>query len=408
MSESVLLAQRASLGRTVCLVANENLLNVVFRPAEQRFHLTPLTGDIKDERIILAGTTPFRVKAIESNGDLIPSLVYESDITLGPWTFEQQKVNGDGTESWDVVDDHVTSVALLNILCRWAGWDQKLAARFAAQIRNSEHYLTEAYTENRPCPTRDSDYITWEQSIVDANINPLHKCRMPIDPTTQPVSGFDFKRFNICFFAVKRDLLTINGAIFDELAPLLVAAGIDPKTAVADDTEVVIPVHAFQVRFVQAKEEYKNSVRLLPQTVAALAQASTRSVTVPSLPGLAFKLSLSMIIGDTIRIITPTQAYSAVRYHTAGMFNPEKVVGLQGVPLEILPEVACANGPGGHLAVTVRWDVYHPSRGPVDPDACYAVAGALCEKATLGQQHCVAASIFGLDSPSKRLAWFRE
>lgn len=53
------------------------------------------------------------------------------------------------------------------------------------------------------------------------------------------------------------------------------------------------------------------------------------------------------------------------------MLNPTRVIGLQGTPLKILPEVACVNGLGDHLAVMIRWDPYHSSRLPVDPDIGY-------------------------------------
>lgn len=137
--------------------------------------------------------------------------------------------------------------------------------------------------------------------------------------------------------------------------PLLAAAGIDPNMA-ADNSELVIPVHDFQVKFLLSLPQAAGQLRLLPQKVGALAQSSTRSLTVPSLPGIAVKLSLSLIIGGSLRTINSPSAFNSVRYWTAGMLNPNRVIGLQGTPLEILPEVACANGLGDHLAVIIRWD----------------------------------------------------
>ena len=90
------------------------------------------------------------------------------------------------------------------------------------------------------------------------------------------------------------------------------------------------------------------------------------------------------------------------------MLDSTKAVGLQGTPLEILPEVACANGLDDHLAVMIRWDPFHSSRPTVDQDVGYAVAGALCEPAVIGQQGCVADSVFNLTSHEKRLDFLRK
>jgi hypothetical protein len=191
-----------------------------------------------------------------------------------------------------------------------------------------------------------------------------------------------------------------------ELQPLLSLAGINLTTI--DNTEIVIPVHEFQVQFLLSLPHAAGQLRLLPERVKSLAQSSTRSMTVPELPGLGIKLSLSLIIGDNIRTISSRSAYNAVRYWTAGMLDPAKVIGLQATPLEILPETACANALGDHLAVMIRWDPYHSSRPPVDEDVGYAVTGALCEPAFIGRKGCVAESVFQLTSLTERLDFLRR
>ncbi|PYI16264.1 hypothetical protein BO99DRAFT_405267 [Aspergillus violaceofuscus CBS 115571] len=405
MEQSTLSAQRGSLGRTVALVANERLARVLYHPDEGLYHVTPFTeNEYPKERFIFSGTTPFRVQAIDSNGSFVPGLVTESDLAFGRWCYQQK---ADESAPWTDINDNVASDFLVNILCRWTGWDIPLTSIFEAQLRCSTQYLADAYAENRPCPTRDSSFITWEQSIVEANINPLHKCRMPVDPKTQPTSGFNFKQAEIAFMAVQRDLIDSYGPLEQELAPLLKAAGVDPRTA-ALPNEVVLPVHEFQVRFLLSRPEADGKLRLLPQRIKALAQASTRSMTIPSLPGLGIKLSLSMFIGDNIRTINHRSAYNAVRYWTAGMLDPARVCGLQGIPLEILPEVTCANALGDHLACMVRWDPYHSSRPPVDADVGYAVTGALIEPAEIGKKGCVAESAFELTSLADRLNFLRD
>ena len=402
------LAHRGTLGRIVALVANERLVHIVFDPKKELYYISPLPSlsawqQVKNEHFVISGSPPFRSRQTK-NGYIKPALVHESNIQRREYRFQQLLPN---TDSWTDTDDNVTADRFVDVLRSWMGWDVKLTRVFEERIRCSALYLADAYAENRSCPTRQSEYIAWEQAIVEANGHPLHKCRMPVDSRTQATNGVDFKRANIAFMAVKRTVLTTYGLLETELVPLLAAAGIDPKMA-ADNSELVIPVHDFQVKFLLSLPQAAGQLRLLPQKVGALAQSSTRSMTVPSLPGIAVKLSLSLIIGDNIRTINSRSAFNAVRYWTAGMLNPLRVLGLQGTPLEILPEVACANGLGDHLAVMIRWDPYHSSRLPVDPDTGYAVAGALAEPAVIGEKRCVAESAFELNNLSKRVRFFRK
>ncbi|RYO78526.1 hypothetical protein DL766_009538 [Monosporascus sp. MC13-8B] len=402
---ALILAQRGSLARIVALVANERLVHIVYKPAEKLYYISPLANGASqkptlDERFILAGSHPFQTLEVDSDGNLVPDLMQESNILVGPWLF-QQKLGS----HWVDVDRSVTADRFVNVLRDWMDWDTDLTASFMERIRCSAQYLADAYAENRPCPTRDSDYITWEQSIVEANGHPLHKSRMPVDPKTQPSSGFDFKHTEIAFMAVKRDILEIMGPLEAELKPLLAVAGIEET--VVDSSEVVIPVHKFQIDFLLSRPEAAGKLRLLPQQVPALAQASTRSMTVPSLPGIAVKVALSLVIGDTPRILKTPLAYNAIRYWEGGMLDPKNVVGLQG-PLEILPDVAYATGMGDHLGVMIRYDPYHSSRPPVDKDVAYAITGGLGEPAVIGKRGCVAESVFELSSLDKRLDFLRE
>ena len=404
-----ILAHRASLGRIVALVANERLVDVVFKQDEQLYCISPLPSSTREEqvqnaRFLIPGSTPFRARR-KLDGDITPDLMHESNIRSGRYCY-QRYLPGENGSSWIDIEQNTTADRFVAILREWTGWDVELTRVFEERIRCSAQYLADSYAENRPCPTRESDYITWEQAIVEANDHPLHKCRMPIDPRTQATSGFDFKRTGIAFMAVKRRILAIYGPLEAELASLLAAAGVD--TTAVDSTEIVIPVHEFQVKFLLSFPEAANQLRLLPQKIGAFAQSSTRTMTVASLPGIGFKLSLSLIIGNDVRTIDSRSAFIAVRYWTAGMLDSTKVVGLEGTPLEILPEVACANGLGDHLAVMIRWDPFHSSRPPVDPDVGYAVAGALNEPAVIGQQGSVAESVFNLTSHEKRLDFLRK
>ena len=402
------LAHRGTLGRIVALVANERLVHILFEPKELRYFISPLPTlptwqQVKNERFIISGSAPFRSRQ-KINGYIKPALMHESNIQPREYRYQQLLP---GTDSWIDTDENVTADRFVDVLRSWMGWDIKLTRVFEERIRCSAQYLADAYAEDRPCPTRQSEYIAWEQAVVEGNLHPLHKCRMPVDPRTQATNGFDFKRANIAFMAVKRTVLTTYGLLETELEPLLAVAGIDPTMA-ADSSEVVIPVHDFQVQFLLSLPQAAGQLRLLPQKVGALAQSSTRSMTVLSLPGIAIKLSLSLIIGGSLRTINSSSAYNAVRYWTAGMLDPIRVIGLHGIPLEILPEVACANGLDDHLAVMVRWDPYHSSQLPVDPDIGYAVAGALSERAAIKKKGCVAESAFELNSLSERVDFLRK
>lgn len=406
---AVVLAQRGSLARIVALVANERLVHIVYKPAEKLYYITPLASSTtsegepaaaKNERFILSGTPPFQTLEADADGNLVPDLLHESNVLVGTWLYQQQLYG-----NWVDVDRSVTGDRFVTILRDWMGWDVDLTASFVERIRCSARYLADAYAENRPCPTRDTDYITWEQAIVEANGHPLHKSRMPVDPKTQPSSGFDFKRTEFAFMAVKRDILEIMGPLEAELAPLLAVAGID--RAAVDSSEIVIPVHKFQIQFLLSRPGAEGNLRLLPQEVPALAQASTRSMTVPSLPGLCVKVALSLVIGDTPRILKTPLAYNAIRYWEGGIFDPKKVVGLR-TALEILPDVAYATGMEDHLGVMIRYDPYHSSRPPVDKDVVYAISGGLGEPAVIGKRGCVAESLFELTNVSKKLKFLRE
>ncbi len=401
---ALILAQRGSLARIVALVANERLVHVVYNPTEKLYYISPLASDskerAKDERFVLSGTPPFQTLEVDADGNLVPDLMQESNILVGTWLFQQKPHS-----SWVDIDSSVTADRFVDILRDWMDWDSDLTASFVERIRCSAQYLADAYAENRPCPTRDTDYITWEQSIVEANGHPLHKSRMPVDPKTQPSSGFDFKHTEIAFMAVKRNILEIMGPVEAELKPLLDVAGIDE--AAIDDSEIVIPVHKFQIKFLLSQPGAEGNLRLLPREVPALAQASTRSMTVPSLPGLGVKVALSLVIGDTPRILKTHLAYNAIRYWEGGILDPKNVVGLQ-TPMEILPDVAYATGMGDHLGVMIRYDPYHSSRPPVDKDVAYAITGGLGEPAVIGKRGCVAESVFELTSLRKRMDFLRE
>lgn len=149
-------------------------------------------------------------------------------------------------------DPSVTADRFVNVLRDWMGWDADLTASFAEQICCSARYLADAYAENRAFPAReDTDYITWEQSIVEANGHPLHKSRMPVDPYTQLSSGFDFKRH----------VLEVRGPLEAELAPLMAVAGIDGAASAVGNSEIVIPVHKFPVKFLLSRPGPEGNLR---------------------------------------------------------------------------------------------------------------------------------------------------
>ncbi|KAG9710195.1 hypothetical protein KCU69_g912, partial [Aureobasidium melanogenum] len=267
--------------------------------------------------------------------------------------------------------------------------------------------LADAYYEDRSCPTLMTSYIDWEQSIAEANINPLHKCRMPFESATQPSRNYDFKHTQIAFLVIRRDVIRMFGPLEAQLSPLLKLANID-ETAIDKGSEMIVPVHDFQVSYLLSRPEASDILRVLPQKVPALAQASTRSMAIPGLPGLCVKLSLSIYIGDALRTINHKSAFNAVHYWSSGMLDTRNVVGLRDAPVEIFPEVACGNAMQDHLAVMIRWDAYHESRPSISDDVGYAVTGALAEPAILGQPECVAAAIFNLSSKTERMAFLRE
>lgn len=148
-------------------------------------------------------------------------------------------------------------------------------------------------------------------------------------------------------------------------------------------------------------------VAVLPYEVPALAQVSTHSLTVPSLPGLGVKVALSLVIGDTPRILKTSLAYNAIRYWEGGLLDPKDFVGLR-TPLEILPDMAYATGMGDHLGVMIRYDPYHSSRPLVDKDVAYAMTGGLREPAVIGKGGCAAESVFELTRVSKKIDFLRE
>ena len=410
---ATLLARRGSLGRIVALVINERLANTVFRPIDQLYCLTPLCDGLryeghKKERLLIPGSPPFCVRPkVESTGDIVPSLVHQSCIRPGRCCHQQNLGGTDDKSFWSTIDKDVTADKFVEILRDWADLDIRLTEVFKSRIKCSAQYLTDSYAENRPSPTRKSDFITWEQSIIEGNDHPIHKARMPINPSLQPLNGFDFKHVDIAFMAVKRDFLSTHGQLEEELEPLLAAARIDAGIS-CDRSEMVIPIHEFQIRFVLSLPMAAGQVRLLPQRLTALGQASSRSLTVPSLPGLCIKLSLSVIIGNSIRTIDSADASRAVKCWSSGMLDTSNVMGLRETPIEILPEVACVNALDDHLAVTIRWDPYHHSRPLINRDISYAMAGALNEPAVIGEAPCVAESVFQLNTLPKRLDFLRR
>ncbi|KAF2152215.1 hypothetical protein K461DRAFT_321262 [Myriangium duriaei CBS 260.36] len=406
------LAHRASLGRIVALVVNERLVNAVFDPFLSLYYIRQLPETNQnavqdDSQFVISGTAPFLSSEVGHAGHLKPELMHESNITIGNWLLQRQQiVNDSGDLVYVDVDKNVTAVTFVEVLRTWTEWDDKLTSVFQERIKNSTQYLEDEYLSDRPCPTRDSDFVEWEQSILEGNGHPLHKCRMPIDPETQPLIGYNFKQTRIAFMAVQRSLLEIHGPLEEELKPLLRAAGVN---SCINADEIIIPVHEFQINFLlkMAQGKARGALRLLEQRIAALAQSSTRTMTVPGLPGLGIKLSLSVIISGNVRTINKHWAYNAVRFSELGMLDSEKVSGLRDSPLEIIPEVAFASGMSDNLGVMIRWDPGHSSR-PINADIGYAVAGALCERSTLHSSRCVAECVFGLSTLEKKLQFLRH
>lgn len=404
---SKILAQRASLGRIASLTVNERLVDTIYNQTENLYYITPLnTGVHARERILLSGSAPFRGRPT-GNGDnsnlIVPVLLLEWSIEPGRWILEQKAPD---EEKWTKVNGDLTADAFIDVLRQWRDWDMEITNAFRERIQCSAQYLEESYAENRPCPTLGSNYVTWEQSIVEGSGHPLHLCRMPTDPKTQPVRGFDFKQASLGFMAVKRSILTVYGSIEAELQSLIALAGADRSNDI-DVTETILPVHELQIPYLLSLPEASSSYRLLPHKLSARAQSSIRTMTVSGLPGIGLKLSLSVIIGNNVRSIPEDSSFRAVSFWKLGILDPTRVAGLDGTALEILPEVASANSLNGRLAVTVRWDPYHFSRGPVPPDVTYAVACALVEPAFIGQPQRVAEVVFGLTSPTLRLEFLR-
>jgi hypothetical protein len=404
---SRLLAARGSLGRTVALIVNERIVDATFDIDAKTYYLKPLIASTISprERLVFSGTLPFRVKHNIQGKTIVPGLLTESNITIDCRCLQQK--HSTENDLWINVDDCIDAAKVIEVLCRWTAWNQELATVFQDRIRCSESYLADAYHEDRACPTLMTSYIDWEQSIAEANINPLHKCRMPFESATQPSKGYDFKHTHIAFLVIRRNIIRIFGPLEAQLSPLLKLANID-ESAIDKDSEMIVPVHDFQVSYLLSRPDASDILRVLPQKVPALAQASTRSMTIPGLPGLCVKLSLSIFIGDALRTINHKSAFNAVHYWSSGMLDTKNVVGLRDAPVEIFPEVACGNAMQDHLAVMIRWDAYHESRPSVPEDVGYAVTGALAEPAVLGQPGCVAAAMFNLSSKTERMAFLSE
>ncbi|KAF0558613.1 IucC family-domain-containing protein [Gigaspora margarita] len=191
----------------------------------------------------------------------------------------------------------------MSLLGLWMNLDDdKLIDKLCAELDSSVKFQEYTYKNPQPTPLLSSS-IEWEQSLIEGHaLHPMHKSRFALPPISEIFPGtYDFRKPTIRFVEVPRDKTYLRGRWEENLNRLL---DVMEQRPTCSPNSVLFPVHELQLPNIKEKFSY---VKILPieYSIEAYSQASLRTLVVPDVPGLAFKLSLGITVSSALRTITP-------------------------------------------------------------------------------------------------------
>lgn len=328
------------------------------------------------------------VAPTDDKNDALKSAIL-SRLTPPPWEFGR----------YTSLSDALEPVRLWNKFVEGLLLDQTLRETIEKELRSSLNWQREAFEHPPRCPSLSSPAIEWEQSLVAGHpTHPMHRARS----MASVPSSYDWYHPRIRFACVPRSKLHISGDFEQKMRGLVESTAAKVGKSLPTDADIVfVPVHEQQISNILQKFD---DVSILDSeiNVGALAQSSIRTVIVPDMPGVAFKLAVGVKISSSLRTISHFTADFGPRF--SEQIVPKLVINPDILKVELEPASAVYRGDPDtvkHLTAVLR-EEYHPREGE-----CLIVCAALLEMGHEGLQPGVSAieHILNLDTPDKKAAF---
>jgi len=200
---------------------------------------------------------------------------------------------------WKILQSPASTI--MNTIHAWLPkYSKSRVQQIILELENSVEHQAHAYSlEGTKEPPKLGDHsMVWEQSLIEGHpTHPMHKCRFGVPPMPHIPVEVDMLHPIVNFVAVQREDLRITGAFEKAIEPFrdILIDEHDPTT------EVVIPVHSYQVVNITALFP---EARILKYEERAEASLNLRTVQIPSLEQYHVKLSCGIILSGGIRTIT--------------------------------------------------------------------------------------------------------
>ncbi|KAF7194679.1 NRPS-independent siderophore synthetase rfs [Pseudocercospora fuligena] len=254
----------------------------------------------------------------------------------------------------------------------------------------------------QPRPQITSSALDWEQALVTGHpAHPMHRSCVSQKPLAQilPCQAPTLLHPSMSIIAVDRAAVKISGPFRRFLEPLL--ANFDLPTLAPND--VVLPCLSRQWPAIQ--ENFPSAYILIPDALEAEAQASIRTVTIPSKYRFQWhlKTALACTITSALRTVTPWTA-------CVGPELSEVLKDLVSDNLWIASEVASITGSQAsfdqakHISCILREDL-EPRAESLNQSLI--ICAALAER-PYGSSQCYAELTFDLHDTNAKMAWLTE
>ncbi|KAF0451179.1 IucC family-domain-containing protein [Gigaspora margarita] len=297
--------------------------------------------------------------------------------------------------------EEICTIELMNILGIWLNLDNNIVSSVNEELDNNIKNQEYTFKNPQAIPSLHSSSMEWEQSLIEGHpFHPMHKLRYCFPPLPQILPGtYDFRYPTIRFVEVPRDKTYLRGPFEEKLNRLI---NVMSKKPICSPNNVIYPVHELQLPNISAKFPY---VKILPPeySIKSSSQASLRSLVVPSIPELVFKVSIGIKTTSALRTISPWSTHGGTEF--------TKIIDKLYVDkniLKIAPEIASATvneqdfAIAKHLSCIIREDYNDQTSGGEKVIIC----AALIEKDENGISFVE--RVFRLDTEEKRIKFFER
>ncbi|CAG8518957.1 9676_t:CDS:2 [Dentiscutata erythropus] len=298
--------------------------------------------------------------------------------------------------------EEICATEFMSILSAWLNLDNDIVSPIYEELENCVKNQEYTFKNPQPIPSFHSSSMEWEQSLIEGHpFHPMHKLRYfpPPMPKISP-GAYDFRKPTIRFVEVPRDKAYLRGPWEEKLNRLI---NVMSKKPICSPNNLLYPVHELQLSNISAKFPY---VKILPPeySIKANSQASLRTLVVPNIPDLVFKVSLGIKVTSALRTISPWSTHGGTEF----THNILEKLRVDKKILKITPEIASATineqdfAIAKHLSCIIREDFNDQTSGGEKVIIC----AALTEKDENGISFVE--RVWRLDTEDKRLKFFER